>query len=133
MTVVLINPLPLQSDDSEAVLIDLSTATKLKDLVFRCARPNVEWITMTLQTVRSKNLRQITIRPDPNTSRTIEDTVRREWEDLDRLLVQFPASRSIRPKLTYGAGVGGRFLRDQVPSLLPELTGRGLIDLICNC
>ena len=45
---------------------------------------------------------------------------------LDRLLIQLWESRSIRPKVIYTEpGVAGYIGR-----LLPEMTGRGLIDLV---
>jgi hypothetical protein len=48
-------------DTSEMPPLDLSKATKLKDVEFRCGRPNIQWITMTLQSIESKNLQQIII------------------------------------------------------------------------
>ena len=56
--------------------------------------------------------------------------VPREWEDLDRLLVQFLDSHSIRTKFAYGGGVGEGFLRCDMQRVLPELTRRGHIDLV---
>ena len=60
----------------------------------------------------------------------IGGTVRQEWEDLDRLLVQFWTACSIRPKFMYVAEEGEDDLRDLAPSLLPELTRRGAVDLV---
>ena len=86
---------------------------------------------MTLQTVESKNLRRITIYLYTVTPEdTMEETVRKQWLDLDRLLVQFWTSRSIRPRLMHRSDKGGEDIRDRVPSLLPELTRRGLLDLV---
>ena len=85
---------------------------------------------MALQTVRSTNLRQITIRHYPDIFyRTIVEAVRREWEDLDRLLVQFLASHSFRPKFAYRSRAGDGFLRSNIQGLLPELTRSEPIDL----
>jgi len=111
-----------------APLLNLSKATKIKDLTFRWKRLSVQWITMTLRTVESKTLRHITIQP--TTADTIEETVHQEWQDLDRLLLQFWITHSIRPQVVYRVGRGGKDLRDHVPSLLPELTARGLVDLV---
>jgi len=72
---------------SGAPSLDLSKATKIKDLRFRWKRLSVQWITTTLRTIESKNLRHITIHP--TSAGTIEEAVRQEWQDLDRLLVQF--------------------------------------------
>jgi hypothetical protein len=72
--------------------IDLSKATKLKDVVVQSESWSTEWITMTLQTMTPKNqdLRHISIRlllvyVDTGLGKTID----RQWLDLDRCLVQF--------------------------------------------
>ena len=85
---------------------------------------------MALQTVGSENLRQITIYPYTKTSdHPIEEAARQDWRDLDLLLVRLWTSRSIRPRLMYGPDAGGKEAGDYAPSLLPELTRRGVIDL----
>jgi hypothetical protein len=112
--------------------LDVSKATRLKDLSFRCGGPNVQRITMALETVQSKNLQQITIYLGTTSATLVGETVRQEWQDLDRLLLQFQTSHSIRPKITYEAEEGGNNLRDLAPSLLPELTSRGFVDLVEN-
>ena len=112
-------------------LLDLSKATKLKVLTFLCRRSRIKPIIVALQTVESKNLRQITIRLyTVTTGEPIEETVLQEWLDLDHLLVQFWTSHSIRPRLMYKSDEGWKDMRDQTQSLLPELTRRGLIDLV---
>lgn len=88
---------------------------------------NIHWIVAALRTVESNNFQQIVIRlytPYEN-----EETEGEDWEDLDRLLVQFWTSHSIRPQLGYATDSGGWDMRDRVPCLLPELTRRELIDL----
>ena len=111
--------------------IDLSTAMKLKKLVFQCRRPTVKWVTESLQTAESKDLERITVRPDPDAFEfRITGLDRRGWHDLDRLLVQFWDSHSIRPRVTYEAETRRRDIRHYAPSLLPELTRRGLVDLV---
>jgi len=110
---------------------DLSKAQKLKNLVFVAKRTNIHWIITALQTIKSEGLRQIavhlhtTIFQDPT-----EEMDHREWQDLDRLLVQFWTSHLIRPQLVYAPNSTGRDTRDRTPSLLPELTRRGLVDLV---
>ena len=53
------------------------------------------------------------------------------WLDLDRLLVQFWESRSIRPKVVYPRTMDGkRGLRDWAGYLLLEITKRGIIDVV---
>jgi len=91
---------------------------------------SVQWITTTLQTAESKNIRDITISLFYPFPETIRGAVCQEWEDLDRVLVQFWTSYSIRPQVMYAGRQGVKDLRDDVPSLLPELTRRGLVDLV---
>jgi len=79
-----------------------------------------------LQTIKSKTLQRITIYPA--STLVIGDAVYQEWQDLDRLLVQFQALHPLRLQVTYKAGEEG--LRDNMPSLLTELTRRGLVDLV---
>jgi hypothetical protein len=110
--------------------IDLSKATKLKDVVFRLVSWSVEWITIPLQTItpEHQDLRQITIHvlyrltTDANAVRTIG-----EWTDLDLLLVKLWESRSIRPRVE---GVAEQDMRSCVERLLPEITRRGIVDLV---
>jgi len=56
------------------------------------------------------------------------ETAHQEWQDLDRLLVW--TSHSVYLRVVYVAGEEGEEFRDKVPILLPELTRRGLIDLV---
>lgn len=54
-----------------------------------------------------------------------------QWPDLDRLLVQLWESRSIRPKVIRTAwGVQRLDRRGLTECLLPELTRRGVVDLV---
>jgi hypothetical protein len=112
--------------------LDLSKAIKLKELSFRCGDPNIQRITMVLRTVRSRDLQQITIHLYTTSANLITEAVRQEWQDLDRLLLQFWISHSIRPKITYEADKRWDDLRTSGPGLLPELTKRGLVDLVKN-
>ena len=70
---------------------------------------------------------------DPaNFGRAIGDPIYREWLELDHLLVQLWESHSIRPKVTYIALSymhEGR-ARSCMESLLPEVTTRGIVDLV---
>ena len=93
----------------------------------------MKWISATLRTAKSTNLRQITILictffmsamlREPASELT------REWQDLDHLLVQLWTTRSIRLVFTYVTRekTGPRVL---VSNLLPELVKRGLIDVV---
>jgi hypothetical protein len=108
--------------------LDLSKLTGLKKVELGYCEPWVQWITMTLQTAESINLEEIVIHP-VNTL-IASESVYREWQDLDRLLLQFWISRSIRPKIRHKWEGEGCDLRDLAPRLLPELTSRGVVDLI---
>jgi hypothetical protein len=112
--------------------LDLSKATKLKDLSFRCEGPNTQRITMALQSVKSEAFRQITIHPYGTFPNPIGPVERGQWQDLDSLLVQFWTSHSIRPVIKYKPREGGRDLGRLAPSLLPELMRRGLVDLVAE-
>ena len=127
-----IDALLLLLDGSRSGSIDLSRATKLKDVVFRPTSRTVEWITTTLQTTTPKHrdLRHITIHmPDYLTLPSILADIRGavgavgygEWLDLDRLLVQLWESRSIHPRI---GSVKGQDVRDLVGYLLPEIAKR---------
>ena len=109
--------------------LDLSRLTRLKEVVC-VSGPSVQWITTTLQTAGSTNLQQIIIRSSTTTEASIAELVYREWEDLDRVLLQLWTSRSIRPKIGYQGRKGGCDLRELVLKLLPELTSRGVVDLV---
>ena len=116
---------------SKRTLLDLSMATKLKSLTFQCTGPGVQWVITTLQTVKSKDLQQITLWPDTTTSVNMtKGMIHQEWLDLDHLLVHFWTLCLICPRVVYGLQVGGKNIRDYAPSLLPELTRRGFVDLV---
>ena len=76
-----------------------------------------------LRTVESKNLQQITIHPYAQEDEKMDH---QELQNFDRLLVQLWTSHSIRPQLVYTLDNGRAF----VSGLVPELTRRGLIDLV---
>ena len=122
--------------------IDLSKATKLRDAVFRLASPTITWIIMALQTITSKHrdFQQISIHfphnytlidiPDPGTN-IFTGATYRQWSDLDRLLVQFWESRSIRPKVIRSTpSKENSAMGECIEYLLPEITRRGILDLV---
>jgi hypothetical protein len=96
---------------------------------------------MALHTITSKHrdLQQIVIMvpyhisivgADSNAGKAIGEANFGQWLDLDRLLVQLWESRSVRPKIICVAHVKeGRYVKDCVGRLLPEITGGGIIDL----
>jgi hypothetical protein len=124
--------------ESSPALIDLSKATKLKEVVFWPRQRSVEWVIMALQTITPEHqgLEQITIRtPDyfalaailPDFRNAVGEAQCGLWLDLDRLLVQLWESRSIRPKVVYTTGQGKG---DPIESLLPGITERRIVDLV---
>ena len=107
-------------------------AAKLKYLKFLPRGSSIQWATEALQTVKSQSLRCISIYPLDSLPETVGEAVYQELRDLDRLLVQFWTSHSIRPRVVYVMWEDQKDLRDYAPSLslLPELTRRGLVDLV---
>jgi len=109
-------------------------------VTFRLNSRRVEWITATLQTItpKSRDLRQIAIHvPHYLTDvgsyviQTAGERIPGQWLDLDRLLVQFWESRSIRPMVVRTMPGDERWDgEDCIGSLLPEITRREIIDLI---
>ena len=104
--------------------LDLSRATKLKSVELRFERLSVRWIVATLQTAKTGCLRWVTIFTGVCFD-MVEDLDRREWQDLDHLLVRLWTSHLIIPKLRY---VVIKETESLVPTLLPELVKTGLID-----
>ena len=117
---------------------NLSNATKLRHVVFRPIWQTVEWITVALQTItpQHRDFRQISIYVpyhstphDAEIVQSLGESIRRQWLDLDRLLVQFCESRSIRPRV--GCVRQGEKCENTeyfVGCLLPEMTKRGIVD-----
>jgi len=103
---------------------------------------DVEWVIVALQTITPihQDLRQISIHEThysvfvemgAEVGQLIEEQTARLWSELDQLLVQLWMSRSIRPKLLYnGFPEGEKAMRDLARCCLPEITGRGIVDLV---
>ena len=130
--------LPLAMSGSAS--LDLSGALKLRDVTLRLNSVSVEWVTATLQTITSKSrdLQQISIYVPyyltyvgDDIRQTVADRFLREWWDLDRLLAQFWEYRSIRPMVMRPMPDEEELEeRDFLEGLLPETTGRGIVDLV---
>ena len=120
--------------------IDLSKATKLRNVAFSCVY-DPRFITATLRTMTRghRDLQQLSVSspdtcrrlhsfpPDPRiTKRKIEEGFYVEWLDLDRLLSQLHEVYSIRLKVPceVGEGTGCRCAQ----YLLPEVVARGIVD-----
>lgn len=112
-------------------------------MVFRYESKNIDWITMTLQTITSehRDFRQITIflpclltlfnvvvGGPPSTY--LDDAMARQWLELDCLLLQFWETRSIRPRVLCPR-LGGEWRNTEtlIGCLLQGITQRGIIDL----
>ena len=125
-----------------SVSVNLSKAAKLRSVVFRPKSLNIEWITVTLQTITSKNraLRQISIHAPHyphlfkvgiNVRKTVGEAACGRWSDLDRLLIQFWESRSLRPRVICAPPrEETRDTSHWIECLMPETTGRGIVDFI---
>jgi len=111
--------------------IDLSKAVKLRDVVFRCTGLHAEWITKTLNTVKSENLHSLSLKfPRSGIEDPVWEVAHREWLDLDRLLVQFWDSHKLRSKVIYATEKGEKDAKDEVAKFFPELTRRGIVDVL---
>ena len=123
--------------------VDLSTATKLRDLVLRPGSLSVAWVIMALQTITSEHreLRHISIQvpydftfinADADVLQTVGEAISRQWFGLDRLLVQLWESRSIRPRVILAMKLweGKIDTKYCVGCLLPEVTKEGIVDLV---
>ena len=120
--------LTLHLDSSGTPSIDLSKATKLKDITFRCGDLNVGRITTALQTIEPNTIEQVTIMLIHG---FFSQETNRAWRNLDSLLVQFWTSHS--PRLRVVSEIAreskGEKGRDKAARLLPELTKRVNVDL----
>ena len=120
--------------------INLSTAKQLTDVAIRCELSSIKWVITTLRTITSKHLRRITIHlsgtPDRREGCPITDEVETvnsgmRWSDLDRLLVQFSKSHSIRSQVLYPrTRFGTKEVKDWVGQMLQESSRRGVVDLV---
>lgn len=123
-------------------LVDLSKTTRLKGVSFRVDYlRHVDWITMELQSLTPKHhdLQQISIElpynmtfavSGANIVQTISDENYGQWLDLDRILVRFWESHSIRPVMKYPRPKPMQSMRVCIESLLPEATRRGIMEMV---
>ena len=71
------------------------------------------------------------VRVDADIETTIGETNLGQWFDLDRLLVQLRESHSIRSKVIRTVLRGEKQdMKDCIGCLLPEMTKRGMVDLV---
>ena len=119
--------------NSTPAIIELSKATKLKDVSFRPKSMNIEWIALALRTITPKHrdLRQISIQAPYDATvrasssaivgRILGEQICGSWSDLDSLLVQLWEVRSIRSTVICMT----QHERKYVGCLLREITKRG--------
>lgn len=139
--------LPLFLAEPGTVSVNLSKATRLKDVAFLCGRLGAERVSLTLRAMISnqRNLQQISLqvpdvpydptlnRADPaNARRPIGEVIHEQWLELDHRFVQLWELYSIRPKLLYYTpqGKDREGAISSVQCLLPEITRRGIADLV---
>ena len=128
--------------------IDLSKASKLRDVVFWPMSPTVTWIVTALETVAPKHrdLRQILIHipfdlffinayARDSVRRIIGEAAFKELLGLDDLLVRLWESRSVRPKVTLHTSMKEvkQGVKYCIGYLIPETTKRGIINLVERC
>jgi len=136
---------PFTPENPQTASIDFSEATKLREVVFRPKLLHIAWVIMAVQTItpKHKDLQRISIkfphlRRPIATGVNVRQLIRKEtywqWMDLDRLLVQLWESRIVRPKIVYSAAKGKEeMVCEWIRDLLPEITERGIIDLVERC
>ena len=124
--------------------VDLSKAKKLKNVVFRLKLWSIDWITTILRTItlEHRDIRQISIHvphyltlcgTGADVKETVGETACEQLLDLDRLMSQLWESHSIRPRVVCTMLKGGErsvCVGDCIGCLLPEITGRKIIDPI---
>ena len=125
---------PLTADKPLPGIIDLSKATKLKDMTFPFNGLSSRWMIMALESITSehRDLRKITIEP-PYKDGWVEVPLSAQaqlnvakpgvrWSDADRLLVQLSETWSIRPEVQLL--ISGRDMK-WAEYLLPEVMKKG--------
>ena len=126
-------------DDEWEAFIDLSKATKLKDVAFKLVGLDIAWVALTLKTITSKHrdLRGVLIEGHAffkfdawQTGTTaVKDETWEEWADLDRTLIQLWESHAVRAKVRYSSNKREESRELMGNFLLPEATKRGIVEL----
>jgi len=115
-------------------LIDLSKATKLKEVAFL---PDIDpkWIVWALKSItpHHRDLHYISLRINAilHDMDREQETTRTEWLELDSVFVSLWESHSICPNAWHqpSQAIDGNRASEMVGSLFPETTKRGLLDL----
>ena len=122
--------------------VDLSKATRLKDIIFWINSLGPEWVTAALRTVtpNHRDLRQISISEAHLSILTgyyydtevqlVEEQALGQWLELDRVLAQLRESHSVSLKVVCPALLEKeKSVRDLMGRLLPEATRGGTVIL----
>ena len=136
-----VNGLSCSIDPSQPAQVNLSKATKLKDVTLKCSlRPG--WILKTLRTVACDHteLERIVLRvvssqglgDSQDVKYAVGESAYREWLELDRVLAQLCESQSIRVKVVCDGSADTDESRERrrMEVLLPEAMARGVVDLV---
>ena len=121
------------------VPLDFSITTKLREVTFRFST-GVTWVPASLRTITSnhKDLRRITVRtffPYPSWNEmSFGNGFDREWVDLDLILVQLWELLGVRTGAIYKEyrekRKGKQSTREIIEAIFPEMTKRGLLELV---
>ena len=126
-------------DYSWEALIDLSKATKLKDVTLQFQGLSVGWVTSTLKTITSehRDLQEISIKGRalsdstswPANATAAQYYIWEQWADLEHTLIHLWELHAIRTKVEYYS-MKREESREFMGSLLPEATKRGIVELV---
>ena len=139
-------PEPFPTDVHPPGEINLSQATKLKEIVFRCEALGSGWVIRTLETITPKHrdfqrvsvciasgFGYVTAEDCRAVELDIDDAdPGMHWRDLNSLLVCLWESRSVRTTVVcpqHHTMNGGREMKDWTRYLLPEVMRRGNADI----
>ena len=129
--------------DPQAGSIDLSKAIRLKEVAFWSRKPGDVWAAMALKTLTPEHadLRRVVIHivigPFPgdervDTRKEIGEEIYEQWMDLDRVLVHLWESNAIRARVVYKTEGTGKVAYEYIEGLLPEMTTRGLVEMVAH-
>lgn len=93
------------------------------------------WITFALKTLTPKHrdLRQISLCIPVHVSETftqMSEETYRQYMDLDRILVKLFESNAVHVRIVCFMGGGEEEVRERVERLFPEVTKRGIFELV---
>ena len=118
----------------------LHQSTKLREVTFTLGPFSVEWVPTTLKTIASKHkdLQEILFENCAchtslnlliDATTRVGERLRREWIDIDRVLVQLWELHAVRVNVAY-SGREEETARKFIGGLLPGTTERGIVGLV---